>query len=50
LNISDKVSLYAIIPIIFIIAIGIVSILFVSPIEARVSIIASTLTAVTLLF
>ena len=50
MNISDKVSLYAIIPIIFIIAIGIVSILFVSSIEARVSIIASTLTAVTLLF
>ena len=50
MNISDKVSLYAVIPIIFIITIGMVAIFLVSPIEARVSIIASTLTAVTLLF
>jgi len=50
LNISDEVSLYAIIPIVFIIVVGLVSVLLVSPIESRVSIIASTLTAVTLLF
>jgi len=35
---------------VFIIVVGLVSILLVSPIESRVSIIASTLTAVTLLF
>ena len=50
MNISDKVSLYATIPSAIIVALGLASVLLVSPVEARVSIIASTLTAVTLLF
>jgi hypothetical protein len=50
LNISDKVALYAVVPGAIISVLGIVSVILVSPIEARVNIIASTLTADTLLF
>jgi hypothetical protein len=51
LNISDKVSLYATIPMAMIIILGVVVAVFlVEPVEARVNVIISVLTAVTLLF
>ena len=51
MNISDKISLYATVPMAIIIVLSVATAVFlVEPIDARVNVILSMLTAVTLLF